>query len=196
MSIFPSRQSSREDWVCRIFDTRQPLMAHVMGIPYRVEIENSSIPERVDHVMMELQVPPCGPVTIAVNTLSRLNRLAGFDPRLRVAMLRSIWTEKPEPFLDEFPGLDYAEIEAKQPLEYHYYEHEPLAEMLVAKGRAALRVEAWGQLYRRNYLGMHQIHSRRASCAVHQDIVGKDGALRLYLPDGTTEMYLFKYCGQ
>src|SRR5262245_3511920 len=116
MSSFPARQNSREDWVCRIFDTRQPLMAHVMGIPYRVEVENSSIPERVDHVIFELQVPPCGPISIAVNTLSRLNRLAGFDPRMRVAVVRSVWQEKPEPFIEEFPGLDYRHFEAEHPL--------------------------------------------------------------------------------
>lgn len=190
------RQASRKDWVCRIFDTREHLMAHVVGVPYLVELEQSPIPDRVDHVEFTLQVPPCGTVLVAVNTVSRLNRLAGFDARLRLGIVRTKWEEKPEPFMDEFPGLDYGKIEEESWIYYEAYEKDVLEKLLIAKGRAAVRVEAWGELYRRERLGMHQIHSRRASSAVPRDLVGRDGALRFYLPDGTAEMFLFKYSGQ
>ena len=66
----------------------------------------------------------------------------------------------------------------------------------MAGARAALRIEAWGELYRAQHLGLHQIHSRRASCAVKTDLIGRDGAIRFYLRDGKAEMFLFKYCGQ
>ncbi len=190
------RHASREDWVCHIFDTRRPLFAHVIGIPYKIELEQSVRPENVDHVWLTIKVPPCGEVLISVNTLSRLNAIAGFDPRVRAGVLTTNWEEKPEPMMVEFPGLDYATIESLQKIEFTHYEHEDLSDLLIAKGKAALRIEAWGELYRRDYLGMHQIHSRRASCAVPTDIMGKDGALRFYLPGGTAEMYLLKYCGQ
>lgn len=172
------------------------MQAHVIGIPYKVELEDAVSPDRVDHVWLTLKVPPCGDVMLSVNTLSRLNALAGFDPRVRAGIVTGQWSEKPEPMMEDCTGLDYATIEAQHEIKYVHYEHEVLAGMLIERGKAALRVEAWGELYRRQYLGMHQVHSRRASCAVRTDIVGRDGALRFYLPDGTSEMFLFKYCGQ
>lgn len=190
------RYVTREDWVCHIFETRKPIMAHVMGIPYQIELEDSPFPDRVDHVWITVQVPPCGTVLISVNTISRLSRLAGFDPRVRVGVVSGKWTEKPEAFLDEHEGLNYREFEAEHKIDYQPYEHDPISELLVARGKAAIRIEAWGELYRRDHLGMHQIHSRRASSAVRQDVVGKDGAIQFYLPDGTREMYFFKYSGQ
>jgi hypothetical protein len=36
----------------------------------------------------------------------------------------------------------------------------------------------------------------RASCSVARDLIGRDGAIRFYFPEGTAEMLLFKYCGQ
>ncbi len=57
-------------------------------------------------------------------------------------------------------------------------------------------MEAWGEFYVRNHIGLHQVHSRRASCSVLKDYQGRDGAIRFYFQDGTAEMLLFKYCGQ
>ena len=57
--------------------------------------------------------------------------------------------------------------------------------------------QAWGDLYIREHPGIHQVHSRRASCAVPRDIVGRDGALRFYFGrDTVCETLLFKFCGQ
>jgi len=172
------------------------MQAHLVGIPYRAELEVARTPSHVDHVWLTVEVPPCGEVLISVNTLSRLNLLGGHDPRVRVAILVSRWEERPEPQLEADDGLDYAEMEARMAVDFQLWEHAPLAEMLMAKAQAAVRIEAWGELYRRENLGLHQIHSRRASCAVPVDVIGRDGALRFYLPDGTAEMMLFKYCGQ
>lgn len=187
---------TREEWACQILASRHPIQAHLIGIPYKVELEVAATPSRVDHVWITVQVPPCGAVLLSVNTLSRLNLLGGFDPRVRVGILPSRWEEKPEPLLEAWDGLDYTTIEAQSPVAFQEWEHEALGEMLMARARAALRIEAWGELYRRDNLGLHQIHSRRASCAVSTDVIGRDGALRFYLPDGVAEMLLFKYCGQ
>ena len=176
--------------------TTPPKFVHVTGVPYTVEIEQSEDPLRVDHVWITLEVPPLGRVRAAINTLSRFNRDAGFDARVRVAIIPGTWDEKPENGLLEEAGQDYAMIEAALPVTYEFYEHDPLAEMLVTKAKLAVRAEVWGELYAQDHLGVHQIHSRRASCAVTRDIKGRDGALKLYYADNTSELFLFKFCGQ
>jgi hypothetical protein len=76
-------------------------------------------------------------------------------------------------------------------------ERPALEELLTAKAHRAIFVEAWGALYLRDRLGIHQVHSRRASCSVRSDYVGRDGAVRFfYREDSASEMLLFKYCGQ
>ena len=84
-----------------------------------------------------------------------------------------------------------------QAIDYREMERTALETMLKAKADRAIFVEAWGALYRRDRLGIHQVHSRRASCSVRTDFVGRDGALRFYYrEDSAAEMFLFKYCGQ
>ena len=190
------RRRSREDWVCHIFASGDSLYAHVVGTLTKVEMEVSGSPDRSDHVLLTLDVPPCGPVLLSVNTLSRLNRNANFDAHVRVAIVKTSYAGMPEPFIEEAMGLDYATVEAQFHPRWESYERDPLAELLMARARAALRIEAWGEIYRAQHLGLHQIHSRRASCAVKTDIIGHDGALRFYLRDGHAEMFLFKFCGQ
>jgi hypothetical protein len=192
----PHRHRSREDWVCHIFASGDSLYAHVVGTLTKVEMEVSGVPDRADHVLLTLGVTPCGPVLLSVNTLSRLNRNASFDPRVSVAIVKTSYAGMPEPFIEEAMGLDYATVEAQFHPRWESYERDPLAELLMAKARVALRIEAWGEIYRAQHLGLHQIHSRRASCAVKTDVIGHDGALRFYLPDGHAEMFLFKFCGQ
>ena len=94
-------------------------------------------------------------------------------------------------------GLDYHAIEAAEPVTYIEYERPALEKLLAEKTARAISIEAWGELYIRNHLGIHQVHSRRASCSVLQDYKGRDGAIRFYYGDNATaEMLLFKYCGQ
>ena len=192
----PRQQRSVEDWVCHIFASGDSLYAHVVGTLTNVEMEVSGAPDRADHMLLTLDVPPCGSVTLSVNTLSRLNRNANFDPRVSVAIVKTSYAGMPEPFIEEAMGLDYATVEAQFHPRWESHERDPLAELLMARARAALRIEAWGEIYRAQHLGLHQIHSRRASRAVKTDVIGHDGALRFYLRDGHAEMFLFKFCGQ
>ncbi|HYR58405.1 MAG TPA: hypothetical protein VEO95_07245 [Chthoniobacteraceae bacterium] len=177
--------------------TSPPKFVHLVGVPYSVQAEQSPDPTRLDHVWLTLEVPPFGRLRVSMNTLSRINRDAGFDSHIRLAIVPSTYTEKPNTGLEEFPGLDYAKFEAKQKVAYKSYERDPLAELLVAKAKTAIRAEVWGDLYARDHIGLHQIHCRRASSAVALDLKNRDGALRLYYPDGNrAELFLFKFHGQ
>jgi hypothetical protein len=63
--------------------------------------------------------------------------------------------------------------------------------------KAAVRAEVWGDLYARDHLGVHQIHSRRRSAVVNTDFKARDGALKLYYAqDNLAELFLFKFAGQ
>ena len=187
---------TREEWVCQIFASGGPMYAHVVGTVVKAELEVATTPDRVDHVWITLDVPPCGAVLLSVNTLSRLNRREGFDPTVRVAIVKTSYAGMPEPFIEECMGLDYATVEAQFHPRWESHSRDELSGLLMARARAALRIEAWGEIYRAQHLGLHQIHSRRASCAVKTDLIGHDGALRFYLRDGHAEMFLFKFCGQ
>ena len=177
--------------------TSPPKFVHVRGVPYTVAVEESDDPLKIDHVYLNVEVPPFGRLRVAVNTLSRLSRDAGFDPRLRVGIIGSTFTEKPSPSLEECAGLDYAKQDEKHGVTYKIYEQAELQEMLVTKMKAAIRVEIWGELYARDHLGIHQIHCRRASKAMPVDMQNRDGALKLYFPqENATEAYLFKFDGQ
>ena len=177
--------------------TRPAKFVHVRGVPYTVTHETAENPEDADHIHLALEVPPYGRIRAAVNTFSRLNRDAGFDPRIRVGIVSESYEKKPEPGLEELPGQDYAQLEAILPITYEYYDREPLAELLMEKMKRAIRAEVWGELYARDHLGIHQIHSRRASHAVPTDLRNRDGALQLhYVEANLSELLLFKFCGQ
>jgi len=170
---------------------------HVRGVPYTVAVEENEDPLKVDHVYLNVEVPPFGRLRVAINTSSRLSREAGFDPRVRVGIIRSTYTEKPMPSLEECAGLDYAKQEEKHGVQYEIYEKEALQEMLVTRMKVAIRAEIWGELYARDHLGIHQIHSRSASKAVPEGVPNRDGALKLFYPqDNATEAFLFKFEGQ
>lgn len=177
--------------------TSPPKFVHLVGVPYFVEVEPVVDPAKRDHVWITLEVPPFGRLRLAVNTMSRLNRDAGFDGRVRVAIIRSTYTEKPDTGLEEFPGFDYAKVETKENAFYETLDHDAVVELLVTKAKLAIRAEVWGELYAQDHLGLHQIHSRRASCAVPRDLRNRDGALKLYYPaENLAELLLFKFCGQ
>ena len=177
--------------------TSPPKFVHVIGVPYLVEREAAAEAERLDHVWITLEAPPFGRIRAVVNTFSRLNLRAGFDPRVRVGRVRSTWSEKPTPGLVEEPGQDYSLIETWTNVFYERYENVALLELIIARAERAIRVEAWGELYARDHLGIHQIHCRRASSAVPQDLKNRDGALKLYYAEeNTAELFLFKFTGQ
>src|SRR5581483_599174 len=174
--------------------TSPPKFVHVRGVPYTVAVEESEDPLKIDHVYLNVEVPPFGRLRVAINTLSRFSRDAGFDPRIRVGIIKSTYTEKPMPSLEECNGLDYAKQDEKHGVKYQVYEQAELQEMLVTKMKAAIRAEIWGELYARDHLGIHQVHCRRASKAVPVDVPNRDGALKLFYPqDNAAEAFLFKF---
>jgi hypothetical protein len=166
-------------------------------VPIAFAAEIDRVPANIDHFWITLGVGGGEPIRIALSTHSRQNAAAGFDARVRVGVVTSVWSELPSAGMAACRGLDYHEIEATEPITYIEYERPALERLLAEKTARAVLIEAWGELYIRNHLGIHQVHSRRASCSVLQDYKGRDGAIRFYYGDNATaEMLLFKYCGQ
>lgn len=158
------------------------------------KIEYAADPRKVDHVWIMVD---CGErMRIAVNTLSLRNKDAGFDARVRVGVIRSHFEKLPHQGVYPCAGLDYRELESTHNVFYEFYEQPLLEDLLLAKTERALFLEAWGEVYRHNHFGLHQVHCRWTSCAVPEDIRNRDGALRFYFSDRTTETLLFKFCGQ
>ena len=186
----------REEWKRRIRKGRESIYVHLVGVPHHVEIEQHRDDRMVDHVWMHVDVGNWGRLRLSVNTLSKLNEKAGFDPRMRLGIIHSTYQARPEPMMDEAPALDFRILEKDPPVNYVTYDQDPLEALLLAKGTRAVRLEAWGELYIQDHLGVHQFHSRRASAAIPRDVIGKDGALKFYFPDHTAEMLLFKFSGQ
>jgi hypothetical protein len=174
-------------------------LARACGIPVTVEVEQDPDPERIDHVWIEIDCGSAGLLLGAVNTWSRRNAMAGFDPRVRLGLLRDPWEKLPAIGLFPSSGLDYAEKESRANIYYEVFEQRPLEQLLIEKAKASVVIEMWGQFYSRKRPGIHQIHSRRASSAVSEDLIGHDGALKFYfenLNTRTSETLLLKFCGQ
>jgi len=170
---------------------------HAAGVPIAFAAETDRVPENIDHFWITIGMGGGEPIRIALSTHSRQSAAAGFDPRVRVGVVASAWRELPAAGLAGCRGLDYQEIEAAGPVTYIEYERPALEALLAEKTGRSIFIEVWGELYIRNHLGIHQVHSRRASCSVPQEYQGRDGALRFYYGEGATaEMLLFKYCGQ
>jgi len=168
-----------------------------VGVPLYCEIEPDRNPLRVDHVWLMIDAGLQHPLKLAINTLSIRNRDAGFDSRIRVGVYREIFTALPKTGLYPHPGLDYLLIESSHNVFFEHYEQHSLENLLVEKIRDAILIEVWGELYARRSIGVHQIHCRRASCAVPLDPQGEDGALKFYYAhDNLSETFLFKFCGQ
>jgi len=170
---------------------------HVAGIPIAFATEKDRIAANIDHCWITVGTGTGEPIRIVLSTYSRQNAAAGFDPRVRVGVVASVYGEFPAPGVTKCAGLDYGKIEATELVAYKEYERPKLEALLAEKTNRAAFVEGWGELYLRHHLGIHQVHSRRASCSVLQDYTGRDGAVRFYFGDnGTAEMLLFKFCGQ
>jgi hypothetical protein len=167
------------------------------GAPTGFQVESDLDPSRIDHVWITIRAGLFGPLRVSINTYSLRHAADGFDPRMRVGVLSSRWSQLPESGIFPVAGLDYGELERAQPVQYREMERRALEMMLKEKADRAIFVEAWGAFYRRNGLGIHQVHSRRASCSVRTDYVKRDGALRFYYRENSAaEILLFKYCGQ
>lgn len=170
-------------------------LVRVTGRILGAEVEEHANPGEIDHLWIRLHAGE--EVFISVNTSSKRNRLAGFDPRIRVGLIRGNWVHMPPYGVEIVASNSYAEIESRSNVFFEHKEREELEEMLMDRCRRACLLEVWGAPYRHRMQGVHQIHSRRASCAVAEDIVGRDGALRFYYEsEQATEHFLFKFCGQ
>jgi hypothetical protein len=171
-------------------------LVQVAGSPIAFAAEIDRVPANIDHFWITIGLGAGEPIRIALSTHSRQNAAAGLDPRMRVGMVPSTWSELPRAGMVKSTGLDYRTIEAGSPVNYVEYERPALELLLTDRATRAVFIEAWGELYVRIHFGIHQVHSMRASCSVPRDLIGRDGAIRFYFKDGTAELLLFKYCGQ
>jgi hypothetical protein len=171
-------------------------LVHLAGTPIAFAAEIDRVPANIDHFWITVGIGAGEPIRIALSTHSRQNAAAGFDPRMRVGRIASTWSELPAAGLSRSNCLDYHSLEEVSPVVYVEYERPPLEVLLAADAKRAVFIEAWGELYVRVHAGIHQVHSMRASCSVPRNLIGRDGAIRFYFPDGTAGMLLFKYCGQ
>lgn len=172
-------------------------LVHVAGTPIAFAAEIDRVPANIDHFWITIEIGTGEPIRIALSTHSRQNAAAGFDPRMRIGIVPSTWQKLPVAGLVKSTSLDYYALEAASPVTFVEYERPALEQLLTEKISRSIFVEAWGELYVRTHIGIHQVHSMRASCSVPRDYVGRDGAIRFYFAeDGRTELMLFKYCGQ
>ena len=125
-------------------------------------------------------------------------RDAGFDERLRAGILRETWEALPERGAEAWPGFNYAEIEERANIYFEHHDRSSLERLLIDATRAATLLEVYGTPYlRKNIRGIHQIHSRKPSCAILEDFPNRDGALRFYFErDQISALLLLKFCGQ
>jgi hypothetical protein len=187
----PRQQSRRAS-----FGFEHGALVHVAGTPISFVAEIDAVLTNIDHFWITLGLGMGEPIRISLSTQSRQNAAAGFDPRVRLGVVAAPWTELPPAGVTKSPGLDYSAIEQTAPVTYVEHARPALELLLTDKAKRATFVEAWGELYVRTHIGIHQVHSMRASRSIPRDLIGRDGAIRFFFPDGTAELLLFKYCGQ
>jgi hypothetical protein len=171
--------------------------ARVAGSPVGYTIEENPNGRRIDHFSILVRADDSGTVEIILNTFSLRNFNAGFDGRIRVGVLSSKWIALPPAGISRTGGIDYSSLEANNRIVYRELERSILESLLIEKTDRALFIEGWGDFYKRGHPGIHQVHSRRSSCAVSADYLSRDGAIRFYFKrDSLAELLLFKFCGQ
>lgn len=191
-------------------DLHTPLV-HIVGdhIKARVEGRTEYLPPHhsQDHVWISMDPGLGTRLMISVNTFSIPNALAGFDPRVRLGIIHGTWEKLPERGINECHRFSYEEIPEIDTVEFLPMDRVFLSSMILDRAHQAVLLEAWGSPYlrERESPGIHQIHSRRGSCAVPESIEGRDGALRFFFQDEKSEerrqgkrmeTLLFKFCGQ
>lgn len=168
-----------------------------MGTVVKFEIESPKRPENQDHVFITLDAMLAAPLVLSLNTLSFRNRVAGHDARIRLGSFRSSWIQLPTRGLYPLGSFDYETVELLEPIVYRPLERTEVEDFFAQRCAACLLIEAWGIPYFYGQPGLHQIHSRRASCGVLQNVYGLDGAVRFYFAnDQASELVLLKFCGQ
>ena len=183
----------------RIFKDLGTPLVHVVGDHLKTGLESVNQHSRAepDHLWITMDPGLSLRVTISVNTLSLRNQDAGFDPRVRVGIVQGTWEHLPERGIEECHRFSYEELAGIDSVDFIPLERVLLEQLLMDKIQRARSLEVWGTPYHREMPGIHQIHSRRASCAVPESVDGRDGALRFHYAEGQrTETVLMKFCGQ
>lgn len=170
----------------------------ISGDVVTARIEDTAQPENIDHVWFSVDIGSRLPVEVSINTRSLKNALAGFDPRIRAGVVRGSWSVLPGRGVRAMPeGFEYAVVEQSENVFYEHLARSQMEDLLVTTSERCLRLEVWGMPYHHRRPGIHQIHSRRSSCAVASNVVGFDGGLKFYFAEQhATEMWMFKFCGQ
>ena len=169
----------------------------VVGSDLKGRVEPRVHDRHPDHLWISLDPGFGMRVTVSVNTWSHRNAEAGFDPRVRLGILRGSCEEFPERGFNECRRFSYEDLPGQEEVDYRHLERVVLEQLLLDRVASAAMIEVWGSPYHRDHPGIHQIHSRRASCAVAESREGLDGALRFYFrEERRTETLLFKFCGQ
>ena len=189
------KASRRAAHLAEIFDPQKTRLMHVAGRCVKAEVETAASREKVDHVWISLDAGLSRPVLIAVNTLSRKSLKAGFDPRVRLGVLGMQAGELPHPGARPWPWLSYRDYENRHNIFYEAIDRGQAESIFLEWALRAKFIEAWGAPFFRKKPGLHQVHSRSRSCAVAEDLVGVDGALRFIFGD-EAKMVFLKFCGQ
>ncbi|MDX2081199.1 MAG: hypothetical protein SFU53_10470 [Terrimicrobiaceae bacterium] len=172
-------------------------LVRAVGDQLTAEVEDHPNPMEIDHVRITMDIGRRQRVFVSINTHSKRNRIAGFDPRVRVGRFRTDWKTLPALGLSPMLRFDYADVERSRNVFFEHWDREALESALLEVSARTRVLEAWGAPYRNQRPGIHQIHSRRASCAVADDLEGRDGGLTFYFDAGhEAETWLFKFCGQ
>ena len=170
------------------------------GVELEARVEEDPREERVDHVWISMSCGALGRIVAAVNTLSLRSREAGCDPRLRIGRLAGSAAALPATGCWRAEPFDYLEYESQHNVFYETLERRAIERLLLGLSQRALCLECCGAPYRRKgRLGIHQIHSRRASTAVPSEVLGQDGYLKFFHPEGGAwawTLVLIKFHGQ
>lgn len=175
-------------------------LVRVCGDILRAEPEQAQSAGQVDHFWITLDCGVADPVQLSINTLSLRSLHAGFDPRLRVARVRRKIAHLPSRGVRVMERFDYSEFESTHNAFFETLGREEIDQLFIELSREMPRVSAWGSPYSRKAApGLHQIHSRRRSDAVPQDVVGCDGGIEFHATHGPpfdVVMVMMKFSGQ
>jgi hypothetical protein len=185
----------RDEEFLRGTDIRWQEFVEVAGPVVNSTAETDAIAENADHFWITIDAEPFGPLRISISTASRANRAAGYDDRMRLAVLKTNWTTLPQCGVRRCQRVSYADITTSG-VTFGVIGRIALEQLLSEKVARARFAQAWGELYLRNGLGIHQVHSRSASFGIRRNVRGRDGALKLFFDGGSAETLLFKYAGQ
>lgn len=189
-------QSSHRNLPAGVLALRERYVT-IAGEIATVVVEQEDDERKIDHIWITVRSGEFGHLQISLSTCSRQSRAAGLDARIRLGSVVSEWTALPPAGVREVPPLDYRSIESQYHVDYTPHERQVVEEMILTRARRAVFAEAWGDFYVSTHIGVHQIHSRRTSSAVRQDVVGRDGLVQFYYREGhMREMLLFKFAGQ